>query len=551
MNRFKIIFSIFTIVIFTQCMQDEYDLDKLDDDIEIRMGVLTPLAYGTLSFDDIISEFDSSSFISTDADGLLLITYADSLFSFVANDLLNIPSQDFIEFFLESDFTLLPGFPGWNTGDTLAFDKSEKFPFTFGNNEKLDSMILDQGNMVFNITSEFQHTGNIFITCPNIRLNNVPFTRTIVIDDASGGFNYNTPFPLDGYTIYLEDSVGNDTAFMPVDFRVELISSGAPINAGEEVGITATIENLDFEAIFGYIGDYELLSENGEIPIGFFETSIDGYVRFEDPRINLNIENSYGVPTAISISRFTGFNNDADSIQLIFDSTMDTFGYAYPTITDYINSDIHKDTTISINNTNSNIADFLAFLPSSLKYDLSTKSNPDGAGASYNFVSDDSKINIDLEFVLPLWFKADSFALVDTMDINFFEDAGYVDKVSILLEVSNGLPLDIDFQIYFLDSAYNGVDTLFSENSTPIISSGIVDPTTSLVTGPGVKTSLVEFTNERLTNLEKVRYGIISAGLKTPSDSNGDLVSVKFFTDYEVDFNLSVSIDVKANSNDF
>ncbi|MFC2151539.1 hypothetical protein ACFLSE_03355 [Bacteroidota bacterium] len=550
----KVLLPIFIIFIFYQCMHDEFDFNKLDDEMEITAGMLAPVAYGSLTLDDIISEFDSTSYISTDADGLLMITYEDSLFSFIADDLLNIPSQDFIEYFIESDFTILPGFPGWNVGDTLVLDRTENFPFSFSQGEKLDSMILDEGTMVFDISSEFQHTGNIHITCPNIRLNNIPFSETIVIDDASGGFSFNSPFTLDGYTIYLVDSVGSDSLFLPVDFRVELINSGAGIAAGEEIGITATIENINFDAIFGYIGDYELLTQTGDLDLGFFENTIEGYIRFENPEINFNITNSYGVPAAVSISRFTGFKGDTDSIQMIFDSTIDTFGYAYPTLTDYINNDIFKDTTISISGTNSNVSDFLAFLPSSLEYSLSAQSNPDGPGASYNFVSDDSRIDIDFEFILPLWFQADSFALEDTIDldlINIEEDADFIERVSIMLEVSNGLPLEIDFQLYFLDSLYNPVDSLFDENARPIISSGIIDPVSHAVISPGIKTSLVQYTNDDINALNTVKYGIIRAGLKTPSDSNEDLVSVKFYTDYSVDFNLSVGVDVKANSNDF
>jgi len=112
-------------------MQDEYNFDKLDEEMEIEIGILSPIAYGSLNLADLISEFDSSSFISSDPDGLLLITYEDSLFSYIADDLLNIPAQDFLEFFIESDFTLLPGFPGWNTGDTIALVRSKQFPFTF------------------------------------------------------------------------------------------------------------------------------------------------------------------------------------------------------------------------------------------------------------------------------------------------------------------------------------------------------------------------------------------------------------------------------------
>ncbi|HAF29812.1 MAG TPA: hypothetical protein DCG75_12270 [Bacteroidales bacterium] len=535
-------------------MQDEYDFNKLDDEMEITAGFLAPVAYGSLNLQDIISEFDSSSFISTDADGLLLITYEDSLFSYIADDLLNIPSQDFIEFFIESDFTILPGFPGWNTGDTLTILRSQKFPFTFSQGEKLDSMILDQGNMVFNVTSEFQHTGNIVITCPNIRLDNVPFERTILIDDASGGFSFNSSFPLDGYTIYLNDSIGTDTMFLPVNFKVELISSGDAITAGEEIAVTATIENMNFDAIFGYIGDYELLTQTGEVDLGFFENTLDGYIYFENPQINFNIKNSYGVPAAVTISRFVGFKNDIDSIQMIFDSSIDTFGYAYPSLADYIANDIYKDTTISINGTNSNVSDFLSFLPSKLEYSLGAKSNPEGPTGSYNFVSDDSKIDVGFEFILPLWFKADNFALEDTIDLDLMDidqDANFIEKVNILLEVSNGLPLEIDFQVYFLDSLYNPVDSLFDDASRPIIRSGITDPLTGEVIAPGINKSFVEYTKDDIANLNTVRYGIIRAGLKTPSDASGDQFSVKFFTDYSVDFNLSVGVDVKANSNDF
>ena len=550
----KTLIPLVIIFLFYQCMREEYNFDKLDDEIEIEGGFLTPIAYGSLNLEDIISEFDSSSYITSDPDGLLMITYEDSLFSFIADDLLEIPSTDFIQYFIESDFTILPGFPGWNPGDTLFLQESEEFPFSFARGEKLDSMILDDGTLNLNLSSQFQHTGNIILFSNNLKRNNIPYTDTIVIDDPSGGFSTNNSSSLAGYTIYLNDSVGSDSMFLEMGFRVELINSGAGINAGEEIEVNATIDNMDFDAIFGYIGDYELLMQSGDLDLGFFENTLDGYIRFEDPQINFNLTNSYGVPAAVSISRFTGFKGDTDSVQMIFDSSLDTFGYAYPTLTDYINNDIFKDTTISINGQNSNVSDFLAFLPSRLEYGLSAISNPDGESGSYNFVTDDSQIDVDFEFILPLWFQADSFALEDTIDLDLAdidEDADIIERVNFKLEVANGMPLDIDFQVYFVDENYNHVDSMFSENSQPVIGSAIINETTGDVISPGFKTTLIEFTGNEITDLNTVRYGIIRAGLKTPSDSNDDLVSVKFYTDYTVDFEMSVGVDIKANSNDF
>lgn len=550
----KFLIPIAIIFLFYQCMREEYNFDKLDDEIEIEGGFLTPIAYGSLNLEDIISEFDSSSYVTSDPDGLLMITYEDSLFSFIADDLLEIPSTDFIQYFIESDFTILPGFPGWNPGDTLVLQESEKFPFSFARGEKLDSMILDDGTLNLNLSSQFQHTGNIILFSNNLKRNNIPYIDTIVIDDPSGGFSTNSSSSLAGYTIYLNDSVGSDSMFLEMGFKVELINSGAGINAGEEIEVNATIDNMDFDAIFGYIGDYELLMQSGDLDLGFFENTLDGYIRFEAPQINFNLTNSYGVPAAVSISRFTGFKGDTDSVQMTFDSSLDTFGYAYPTLTDYINNDIFKDTTISINGQNSNVSDFLAFLPSRLEYGLSAISNPDGESGSYNFVTDDSQIDVDFEFILPLWFQADSFALEDTVDLDLAdidEDADIIERVNFKLEVTNGMPLDIDFQVYFVDENYNHVDSMFSENSQPVIGSAIIDETTGDVISPGSKTTLVEFTGDEITDLNTVRYGIIRAGLKTPSDSNDDLISVKFYTDYTVDFEMSVGVDIKANSNDF
>ena len=544
----KIILPIFIIFLFYQCMHDEYEFGKLDKEMEIEAGVLAPVAYGSLGLDDIISEFDSTGTISSDTDGLLYITYKDSLFSFTANELLEIPEQDFFEYFIESDFTFPP------IWDTATIDRQENFPFVFDNNEEIDSIQLDAGNMIFNITSDFLHTGKVDMVFPNITLNGTPLTHTINITDASGTFTTTSNIPLDNYTIHLNDSSTTDTMFLPAQFHVELYNSGGLINPGDQIVIQATMSALDFDAIFGYIGDYELLSQTGDLDLGFFQNTLDGFIQFENPQLNLNIQNSYGLPAEVDISRFVGFKGNEDSIALNLNPSVNPFRYAYPTLSDYQSSNIIKDTVISINGNNSSISDFLAFMPSKLEFNMTVASNPDGPGGPYNFVTDDSRIDVDLEFILPLYFKADSFVLKDTIGLdllNVDEDADFIERVNIMLKVSNGLPLDIDFQLYFLDSLYNPVDTLFTEGSQPVIASGLIDDITHEVTEPGVKTSLVEYTNDEINRLNTVKYGLIRAGLKTPDDNNGNLVSVKFFTTYTVDFNLSVGIDVKANTNDF
>lgn len=529
-------------------MHDEFELDKLDDEMEIVAGILSPVAYGSLNIGDLISELDSSGFITTDPDGLLLLTYQDSLLSYTAEDMLKIQSQNFFEFFIQSEFAM----PPLPIKDTFEIDRVTKFPFFFENGEQLDSMVLDSGSITFDIASSFQHPAQVNLVIPYLKLNGVPFSRTFNISDASGTYSEIINFNINNYVIYLQDSVNTDSMFFPVDFHVEVYTDGVHgISSTDKIDVNASLENLNFDAIYGYIGSYELLGQAGDLDLGFFNNPMEGTIEFENPQINFNISNSYGVPAQININRFTGFDENGDSILLAFNAEVNPFEYAYPNIEEL--GEV-KDTVLSINGQNSSLSEFLASLPSRIEYNVSAASNPDNDTSIYNFVNDISKINVNFEVVLPLWFKADNFAFSDTLkDIfgeGWSEDADIIDQINIMLEVSNGMPIDIDFQVTFMDSLYNPVDTLFTDGSQPVISAANINQTTYEVLSESIKTSLIQYKNADIGQMKNARHAIIRAGLKTPT-VNGSTVPVKFFDTYSVDFNLSISVNVKANTNDF
>jgi len=529
-------------ILFSGCMHDEFEFNKLITDVELEAGFFAPVGYGTLTINDLIKDLDSTSYLYTDEDGLLYFSFTDSLFSYSSEEILDVPNQDFFEYFIQADF-FFP--PLWTT---VSIDRVESFPFSFTNEEKLDSIYLDAGDMIFNISSDFKHTGLIVITCPSIRKNGVAFTQTVIIDDPSGTFTTNNTFPLDDYVIELNDSIGSDSMFLPVDFHVELYNEGSPILPTDQIEIVATIQNLDFEAIFGYVGDYELMGQADSIEFGVFDNELFvGSVQFADPQINFNISNSFGVPVEADITRFTAFNSDGDSLVLTMDPSINPYRFAFPTISEYGQV---KESVWSLNGTNSNLSDILSSLPTSIIYSVKASSNPDGPTGPYNFVSDASLIDIGFEFVLPVWFKTNDFALQDTIELDLSDvgkDADMIKQANVLLTASNGLPIDIELQVYFVDSLYAPIDTLFGLNQQPLIKSGILDAN-NMVQYPGTKTVIVQYTGEEIVNLENVRYAIIDAGLKTPQyDEN---VYVKFFDYYKVDFKISADVDFKINTRD-
>ncbi len=541
-NFWKFLILVFAIG-FTQCMQDEYDFDKLSTEMEINGGIITPIAYGSLSIDDLISKLDSSSseFLNEYEDGLLFITYEDSIGSFTASDLISMPDQDFFEYFIESDDDF-PTNP-WLASDTMSVERTEFFEMTFENNERLDSIILDAANLHIESSSTFLHEGQIKITCPTIKKNGISFSDSIQISSSDGSFSNISDFALDGYTVELNNSIDPDTSFIQVDFVFELYNSGNPINAGDRVNISATINNIDFSSAYGYIGNYELAGEEGNIELGFFDDFTDGDFEFENPQININISNSYGFPVEANITNFKGYT-ETDSVELTFLPGVNPFKIAYPKLAEFGET---KDTVISINSDNSNIGEFLALFPSEINYNISALSNPDGPGTSYNFVKDDSRLDLDLEVILPLWFKANIMAFEDTTDFDLSDETDKIDminKLSVLLVVDNGIPFEINIQGTLTDSLYNEINTLFDPSSLPVIDCAVVGAD-GKVREATSKKSTISYDKSAIDELKDVKYLIITARIKTSDYSNNTMV--KFYNNYSIDFNLGLDIDYSLN----
>ena len=61
------------------CQKDQFQLDKLSDEIEIQTDLVAPLIYGSMGMGEIVAEFDSSGYVGEFEDGLIYLTYADTI----------------------------------------------------------------------------------------------------------------------------------------------------------------------------------------------------------------------------------------------------------------------------------------------------------------------------------------------------------------------------------------------------------------------------------------------------------------------------------------
>lgn len=532
----------------TSCFDSNYDFNNISDEIELTPGVAVPLAYGSLTLEDILNEVDTGDFVKGfPEDSLLYIVYTKNLVSYNASEVIDIPDQDFLQIFIDSDVataSLLPVPPG----ETASFTKEKKGEFTFTNGEIIDSANVRTLRMLIDVNSSFHHTGQLIIYSNNVFVDGKPFSKAIQISSAAGNFSYSLDTALTNVKIILDNS-NPDTTFLPLEFNLELINSGAPVLPSEKCNITMSFRQIKFSSIFGYLGEYNILVNNGQLDVSVFnETVQGGSLKFFDPRIALTVDNSYGIPVQINL---TGTNvvstiNNGLVTPITFNG-VNPFDIAAPDLAHFGES-VHTD--LPINKDNSNIKEAMETSPNHLNYTASAITNAQGRSGPYNFVTDSSTMDLGVEVVLPLWVKAEGFSLQDTVDFDFEKEVGtntdMIDYFRLSLTTDNGIPVETKIQVYFLDINKVVIDSLFRDTDV------FLDPAEvgadEKVTVPTHFVKQVEYNQTQLTAIKPTKFAVVKASVNTPAIGTKYF---KFYSFYGIDFKLSAKADLRVNPKNF
>ena len=528
------------LVAITACVDSNYDLNRISDEIEITPGFAAPVVQGTLSLNDILKEISSENVGSFPDDSLIYITFSDDLFSNKASDVLDIPDQSFPAVYIASDITI----PAWVQAAInvpIKFSKTLNQSFTVTHNEKLDSIKIKTANLKIQMSSTFKLRGELRLTTDNVKINGQSFVQNITIGDTTGSFSETVNISLDNAAIYL-DSINA----ISLKYELELIKSNEDIVAGQDCEIIMSFENISFQSAYGYLGDYSILVDNGQFDLGIYDEVLGGgELLFADPRFSLFLNNSYGIPVEITLSNISSYSQKNDVTTPITFTGVNPFNIIAPD-KDHIGEFVQD--TIVINKDNCNIVQAMETSPKSFSYDISARTNPAGPGDSYNFVTDSSKMDVSFEIVLPIWIRAKGFSISDTMDLDIDKDFGevfdYINYFSFTLEGENEFPLQVGMQAYFTDANYLVLDSLFVGSSV-LLESPAVDINGRVSQAADFK-QIVALTKQRLTGIRNTKFVIIKADLSTSNAASGQYV--KFFSYYKLDFKMSVKTNLRINS---
>lgn len=540
--RFQLLFLFLMAgaLLMTECQKEHFDLNKLSDEVEIYPELLTPLFYGSLNMGDMVEYVDSTGYVHEFDDGLIYLAYSDTVVNVMADSMLEIPNAVYTETFLAPDVDI-PEFIESEPGDIVHILKSKFIAIQLEGDDRVDSMRVKGGEILIEIFSSFNHNGYVNISSDQIldsRGN--PFFVTLVASDVSGDYENTARVLTDHY--YIETFEKGDSNVIQIDFDLALTNSGNPLDPGDFCQIDLNFLDMGFYSVFGYIDSRNTFSEIGSLEIPFYAENPDlAAVKFADPRISIKTTNSVGVPSVITLNSIVANGLDGSSVTLeIYEGH--PFMVSAPDLTQ-IGSSVSDE--FLINRETSNFDESLAVAPSSLSYDISG-STQQGSGDESHFALDTSRLIVETEFLLPLDFRSTVVALEDTMEYEIVDqgiDTSMVRQVNITLNTVNELPIKLGLQVYLLDEFYQVLDSVFGENQV-LLAASEVDQDGKLIQA-GEEENTAVFPLEKLGKLEETRYLQVQARMNTSELGSKD---VKIYSDYTLDFKLSLFADLILNS---
>ncbi len=523
-----------SIILFSCNKGEQVDLSTL----QTYHNVAIPLISAEIDVEDML-QGDTGNIISTGNNGELFLAYVTPTTTINAGEIVDIPDQSFSVSVNPAPSTL-PVFTG-----SVNFQDTNVNAFSFPNGEELTSIVFSQGILTINIVNDLSHEVVLSITIPSL------------VDDLGNSYNDNlvanannsavTQANLSNYTFDLTKGA-NGYNDMVVYLDVTINGSGSPINVSDNLSFSFSMDNLEFEAIYGDLKYQQFDLGSVPLEIDIFKNS-ENAIDFllTNPEIKHTIQNSFGFKANMGMQQM--YYEDLQGVflaDILYDSSasgnLQAAPFYFPTIQQPIVEGDSVTSILSMNASNSSIDQLINATPKQIISNPVVVVNADSTITNNNFVLSSSEISVSTEITLPLEGYAGGWQMGDTIPFDFKVDELYTSETEISEAVikfvtTNGWPLEVTFTLKLLDSAYNELSSI--ADSTVVIQSGNLDAN-GRVESSSVTITELACDEGCVDNLNETKHVILLVTAST-SDYNNQQ-SVKIYNDYKLGLSMALLI---------
>ena len=467
-----------------------------------------PLLKADINMQSLLEQFDEYTQFDTTDSGVILFRYSGDLLKRTSSDIFQS-----IENSLNGALIPIP--------DTV-------FPIPFNSPDGMEINLLDvrTGSINYAFSTDVEEDFTLTIRFPQLFTNGVSYEET-----KEYSYNGNTISGFGSVSLpgkrLLADDMGN------VNIEYEAVTA-----SGEEF-LLGTFGLQIIDLTFSYAeGKFLNQTHEGQldtIEIEVFENWKGGEIFFEDPKITIRVDNSFGVPTRSVVDKFDITNVENEIYSLEGPAISDGIDFDYPELDEVGET---KTTTFTFDKDNSNVQTILGTRPVFIEYLVDAITNPDGNEEVIGFIWENSEYSVNVEVELPICGKVIDFLVLDTfeLDMSFLGD-DLIKEAELKLYYETELPIGIGMQLRMLDENDNEIGVIFPDGPVDFNAAN-VDMDGEVVSSSSEELRFV-LSESDIDNISISKKLILDANFNTPQN---DEVSVKVRPNQSLGFNLGIKI---------
>lgn len=483
--------------------------------VEYQAEYAIPIVNTNIALEDLLEKLDDRTTLVIDPDGLIRLQYSGEVLRQTSADVFANINETI------ASVPLIP-----------ITSKHEALPFSSPDGLQMDRLDLKAGKFFYSAQNDHPFPVKFTLSSQQVTKDGAPleFSGTLQAYSGTGDkpilTNLFIPASLEDYKIVPTEDV------VYIDYEA-LDPDGNPVDLST---VVIRIQDLDFYYVEGYLGNQIYEGGRDTIVIDFFDSWTQGDVYFEEPKITVNVENSFGIPTRSIFEVFNVFTVRNEILPIESTLIEEGINFPYPTLTE--RGEV-KEGNFVFTKENSNIDLVLGSGPIAVDYEVNALTNPDQLTEIRGFITDSSYYNVRLDVDLPLYGQASKFIARDTFELDFsnFEN---VSAAEFKLVTDNGLPLSVDIQGYFINDEGFLIDSLL-QTQERVIAAAPVD-SEGLVTTPTTEVKYIDIPEDRFEALQSAKKLLLVASFSTINEGQ---VSVKVLKDQSTDIRMGAILKIK------
>ena len=377
-----------------------------------------------------------------------------------------------------------------------------------GTTQQVDSAVFLRDELYFKYNYSGSEPLEITLTVEEFKKDGEVLTQVINHPGSSDGSVVQVvapPYKIKGYHMANNNNI--------VTFRYD---ARTPTNERVEIDAVSVNWNfLEFDYVEGSFPKSEREVIGSFIPIGLYDQWLSGTMNFVEPKIEVNIENSFGFAVGAEFKEMSLETIDGDVLDLSSSIIDDGIIFNFPGFDEM--GEV-KFTDFEFTKDNSNFKEIFNNRVMRFNYRINAVANPDDDPDFKGYLRSDNFYSVQLRVEVPMHLGINDLQVVDTFDFAFdFPNEG-LDSLELKLILENKFPVDVTTQLYMLNAGGNIIDSLFSDGE--IFLPGGTYSGTSVLTDVSSESFFIDLSNERIENLKRTKRILVKPTFK--STPNGD-----------------------------